>query len=203
MIYTTKKCPYCNHTYSFMQPKSYSYGSPLQVCRRCGKYYVDKDFKEIAISGIRKIDTMRITPFSIIASLLFTPLFVSSIYMQFYQPDNMSLFALITFGAFDIFAFYSIYNDCSSFKERQKYLIDEQHRSIARLKNPSYALTLKNLGYDVPKQYLYSDNNVELGNSSPMTFENQPLVKDTSSFIAKAFIVIVTVFVVLISIINT
>ena len=52
MIYSTKFCPFCKHPYSFMQPKNQvSLGSPIRICEKCKKTFIDKDFVEIGKFG--------------------------------------------------------------------------------------------------------------------------------------------------------
>lgn len=51
----TFNCPHCGNSLGYALD-AYLYGSPLQVCDRCKKTYVDRRYHEIAVEGIRQED---------------------------------------------------------------------------------------------------------------------------------------------------
>ena len=91
MEYITKKCPHCGKAYSIMQPKGTGfYGSPIRHCSKCGKDFIDKDYREIAIDGIRNVDTQKLSGDTIFAC--FGPTFMAIACVILYIGDR-SLFS--------------------------------------------------------------------------------------------------------------
>ena len=61
-----KYCPYCKFICCY--EKRYTarrymadYGSPIRQCSGCKQYFIDRDYREIAVQGIRGVDTLPIT----------------------------------------------------------------------------------------------------------------------------------------------
>ncbi len=159
MQYTTKKCPHCKFAYTVMEAKGgVNYGSPILTCERCGKPFIDKEYREIAVDGPRDSDTKKIYPYTIFICV-FTILFSGPVLFLFIsypslfsQKDDFLL--LIVAILLVVWAIYSVIRDVKSYDERQEYLKKERAESEARLSNYQYACFLKEIGYDVPKKYL-------------------------------------------------
>ena len=148
MEYTTKKCPHCNYTYTFREPKGTGhYGSPIRTCDKCNQYFVDKDYIEIAVDGIREVDKNRVSLRTIINSITFMFFAFGILYVFGIEAI---IFSIVPF----IISIGLIVRDCAGYKSRQNYLNMERINSENRLKNYEYAALLKEFGYDVPEKYL-------------------------------------------------
>lgn len=160
MQYKTKKCPHCNHAYTVFEPKREGhYGSPLLTCEKCGKHFVDKDYREIAVDGIRDVDKKKIAPGSIVLFLFWLLFFFAEVMLflngQSIIFDNKRSFAeLIIVLLIALFLLYQIISNYKAYNIRQEILEKERLASESRLQNYQYALFLKQLGYSVPKKYL-------------------------------------------------
>lgn len=156
MTYTTKRCPHCGKTYSFMQTgRRTEYGSPFRICHACSHSFVDKDYREIAIDGIHPIDKMKVSPGSVLQCFL--PLgfvIVSLICGTLAGFDSGTVWLLVGDLIFLGLALWLVSRDIRSYKERIKWLEQEAIRSEARLSNPEYASALKRIGCRVPEKYL-------------------------------------------------
>ena len=152
--FQTKKCPHCGKVY---ERNSYGghpskdnrtqYGSPLKFCASCKKGFMDDEYREIAIDGPREADTMRISPAGIVYSLI---LLLAGI-CGFVSDMPVIGFFLIAV------ALYMSLSELLTYDKRQKKLQAEAAASEARLRNPAYAMLLKQYGYDVPEKYLVTD----------------------------------------------
>ncbi len=159
MSTTIKKyCPKCHYRYSRRWYYGYpskknqiEYGTPIQKCPSCGEVFIDRDYHEIAIDGIRKVDTKHIsggTLFHSSLSFVFgTFLLIASIY------SGSIGYSLVSIGVIALGA-YELWDEYRGYDERQEWLQRETQESERRMKNPHYALQLKALGYDVPDCYL-------------------------------------------------
>ena len=156
MQYKTKKCPHCKHTYKFFDADYIGYGSPVRTCESCGKNFIDKDYIEIAIDGIRKVDKKRCSPSTLIGAILFCGIFVFTLSGNSLStsdgPPGMD--EIIFFGLLAAGSLYLLISEIRGFKERQRFLAEETIASENRLKNREYAYFLKELGYYVPEKYL-------------------------------------------------
>lgn len=151
--YQTKKCPHCGKVY---ERNSYAgrpskdnrtkYGSPLIVCSSCRKGFLDDEYREIAIDGPREVDTKRISPAGIVYGLL--GVIIGLV--------GFSGGSVVAGCIFLIMGLYFPLSELSSYEKRQEALKKEALASEMRLQNPTYAATLKRLGYDVPEKYLRS-----------------------------------------------
>lgn len=140
------------------------YGSPIRVCEYCHNTFIDKDFIEIAISGIQPIDKKKVSPQAIAILVSGVFFFILSLYLL----SEVWIFfplALLMFG----FSIYNIIDEYRGYEKRIVYLENESVESKKRLSNPQYALALKEIGYKVPSKYLpYSDESFKTP-SSPVT----------------------------------
>ena len=140
------KCPYESNTYwvSILKPKETSYGSPIKTCHHCKKVFIDRDYHEIAIEGIKKADRRRVSYYGCFSCVLGVGFGLCAL-----------ISGVILIGCFLIgLGVYSYYREDSAYKERQAMIKIEAAASENRLKNPAYAAILKRLGYSVPSKYL-------------------------------------------------
>ena len=150
MTYYTKSCPYCGYRYEIYEPKHISYGSPIQTCHHCGKSFIDKDFREIGVEGIRKIDKIPITPSSLIIIIIFVIFGIIATSLGIDENDSdeikngLFLFAIgVIILIVEIIKYY----------KRKKFFAEEEIASQKRLSDPEYAIALMQLGYNVPNEY--------------------------------------------------
>ena len=147
----TKCCPECGEVY---ERNSYAgrpskanrteYGSPLKKCSKCGTYFKDDEYREIAVDGIRSVDTMLVSPSSIFVGIVGIVLCLGALLSGAYVP---AIAFLVLFGI-------SPAMEALSYKKRQAELEQKKAESEARLQDPGYALILKKMGYNVPDKYL-------------------------------------------------
>ena len=150
--YQLKKCPKCGTVY---ERNSYAgnpskdnrtkYGSPLKMCPSCKVTFVDEEYREIAIEGVRDVDTQYVSP----ASVVFTMFGAMMFFMSFISTGK-------AFGVlFLIPGVYFLCDDLSSYKKRKKAFEILKLESEIRLLRPAYAVLLKQHGYNVPNEYLF------------------------------------------------
>jgi len=156
VTYVTKSCPSCGKSYSVGQPKkSGFYGSPFRRCVFCGGTFIDKEYREIAVSGIREVDKRRVSLgtalFPVIPSFFILVGIYCGIVLGF---DSRSLLFICGGLVFLFLSIYLIRSEAKDFDNRQKFLKEEAARSESRLSNPEYALALRRIGYKVPDKYL-------------------------------------------------
>lgn len=153
MTYITKKCPYCNSSYSIMQPKGTGfYGSPIRQCATCGKQFLDKDYREIAIDGVRPVDLKRVTTGTIILSVLGFLFGLLLVYCYF--GETPSVWYLVGAAISIFISGYLVIGEIAGYSKRQAYLEMERKRSEIRLRDPDYVYALRKLGYYVPDSLL-------------------------------------------------
>ena len=142
MKYVTKSCPYCHHSYQVHTDMPKYYGSPLRTCEnfQCRKQFIDKDAIEIAVSGVRIVDKMKVSPANILAILMGAAIFGFGIWGKDIMVTLFGL-AFLLGGLFFL------------------WLEKETAASYSRLNNVEYARTLQNLGYAVPSKFLFPSEN--------------------------------------------
>lgn len=159
MSTTIKKyCPKCYAKYDdrmyYHTPSKENriiYGSPIKKCNQCGEVFLDKDYSEIAIDGVREVDKMRLTPYTMVSSGV--GIVISIIFLLGGITGNALHIALLGF-ALIAYEVHSIWSEYHGWDERQEKLRYETEASERRMQNLEYALTLKMLGYSVPDKYL-------------------------------------------------
>jgi len=149
--YQVKKCPKCGCVY---ERNSYAgrpskdnrtkYGSPLKQCLKCKNIFIDNEYREIAIDGIREVDTKVISPAGIFYSAM-SAFMAICCFVSEYAP--IGIFFLIG-------ALYFSLSEILSYKRRQETLKKYAQESEKRLQNLQYAQLLKASGYYVPDKYL-------------------------------------------------
>lgn len=165
MQYVTKKCPHCGYRYTINKPSSaVEYGSPMRKCSRCGRTYVDKDFREIVLCD-KIVGTESIQPATIfmcigpgLLAFFELCLFISN--QSFFMETRWwGQIVLIILAIAFIWLFVS--EDLKTEKTRLDFLEREKKASAQRLANPEYARWLKEQGYRVPDRYLYPEDDSE------------------------------------------
>lgn len=151
MLYVKKECPQCGYVYEKNTYGGYPskenrirYGSPLRKCINCGNMFLDDEYREIAIDGIRGVDTMRISPATILLSCFAVIMGISTIWSW------NELIGIVILGT-GIFFFV---DEWTEYENRQKKLEIQIQESEERMKSAAYAFVLKKLGYDVPDRFL-------------------------------------------------
>ncbi|MGN1165628.1 MAG: hypothetical protein ACI4S2_04275 [Lachnospiraceae bacterium] len=156
----SKKCPNCGFVYesrhyAFVPSKDNQtvYGSPIKRCEKCGQLFVDKNYREIAVQGVRHVDEMYVSPQTLVSGGI--PMIISLItsLVLFMNGDEGVLTSMIVF----VFSLSLIISEMVGHKKRMISLKKEEEESKMRLQNPKYARMLQQLGYDVPSYYL-ADN---------------------------------------------
>ena len=147
----TKRCPRCGEVYASdyyaLNPSKENrtkYGSPLKTCKSCGSSFLDDEYREIAVEGVRDVDTRHISPFGIFAACFGIAIFLFGLYVGAGKTAAM----IMALCCLDPLA------ELLSYKQRTKQLEAERQASEERLKDPAYALALKKAGYPVPNRYL-------------------------------------------------
>lgn len=134
----------------------YQYGTPIKTCKKCGGVYLDPNFHEIAIDGfppdefsIKKGVKSALLGAGIflICAIIFVCELLFSDRIHIYPPilAVMGIIIIIT-SIVDIIKIKS----GAKTGEMEKL----RYESVLRLKNPLYAQQLRDIGYNVPAEYL-------------------------------------------------
>lgn len=152
------RCPECGKKFFYYDERQFRYGSPVRECRKCGSQYIDRRYHEIAIEGIPS-DQMSKKSYLImmvIGALIlwrgihlvqYRPLGGSEVTRWFLPVVFIIMGAVMIIGG--IIEIIMISNGSKAMKfEKIKSESEE------RLRDRSYAWTLKQEGYNVPEQFL-------------------------------------------------
>ena len=139
---TRKICPHCKKVLAVNE--SPRYGSPLRKCGHCGNTYRDKDYREIAVEGIRPNDDKVISTGWVVSALIGLAIWAYDLARNEFGIEIILIALLVLIPLFHVL----------TAKRRLKNLCEETVRSEERLKNPTYALLLKSMEYDVPDKCL-------------------------------------------------
>lgn len=150
------KCPYCGvEIKGYMESQS-DYGSPIRVCRKCGKSYLDRRYHEIAIEGIgtNALSIKRDAKIALLGFAFFAVGFLLNLGMVL-SSDKYNL-RLVFIQLIAIILIIFALGDAVMIKtgKKEKRLEKKRMESVERLKNKEYARTLAELGYNVPNEYL-------------------------------------------------
>ena len=149
-------CPYCGKTIRVKRYKAeHAYGSPVRACEHCGKTYIDRYYRELALEDPGSLDRRKITPKNI-GMLLFGSLVIILAGFLFpEQKDLMIKILLMALGALlALSASWVIITEYTTYGRRMQFFDEERAASEQRLSDPAYALKLKNAGFIVPERYL-------------------------------------------------
>ena len=161
MTYYTTKCPHCGKIIKFYSRQKYSSGCPFKECTRCGKVYVDPNCYEPALKPYKQPTKLTYVFAAILLSLVFSslPILLLLSFSTLSAKNNTILCGVVFLVIFSI-TFYSL---LSKSKKTEQELFAEWTLSDSRLRNPQYAMELKNAGFKVPEKYLVgvnSNNNI-------------------------------------------
>lgn len=156
MLKTDGSCPHCGRKLMNYVEREWKYGSPIRVCKKCGKRYIDGRYHEIVIEGIApdamsvKNDLVFMAVLFIIAAIAVGVNFTSVRLTGMYSRRMAFLPVICLMGL--VFMLIDIIRIKTGAKERRfKVLREESHQ---RLKNKTYAYELSEAGYNVPQEYL-------------------------------------------------
>ncbi len=156
MAMVKKYCPNCKERLmTTSRNHDYNYGSPLKLCPHCRQFYVDKQYHEIAIEGVRAEDKKRLTFLQVLQILAAASLI--GIFLRIMATGatiadvGPALFTPIFFA---VILLISPAVSIVGYKERLNNFAKEAELSEKRLQDINYAKTLMNLGYPVPTKYL-------------------------------------------------
>lgn len=154
--FTNGSCPNCGKKISNYAPNKFLYGSPIRYCKKCKGAYVDPNYHEIAVDGFPKTEMKASTGLKtalvgLVVFLISAGIFICEILFSEYYHTIFPLMAImgiimILYGIVDSIRVKSGAKAGSMEKLRQE--------SIQRLSDAQYAMQLKELGYNVPEQYL-------------------------------------------------
>ena len=157
-------CPHCGKNLGKREENDYFYDSPLRVCPSCKNTYFDSRYHEIAVEGIRPVDTCANEEFlakkrkngrlKILGGIGVMILFVILIAVGW------------IFYFFPIISITMIINGVKTIKEtkpeemlkKQAELQVEARNSNERMQNPEYVQMLQSYGYARPV-----NNNMYMG----------------------------------------
>ena len=149
-------CPSCGYDLGIAVPDGSKYGSIIQACPKCGKRYVDKAYREIAVDGFLDSDK-KSEPDTYLAWVCLG-IGVAAFCLMFLLIKTTGSLHYI-FPTVGVLAFYGSHfefkrNRKIASGERKEELEELERESRQRLLNPAYASTLARLGYAVPDEYL-------------------------------------------------
>lgn len=149
-------CPNCGKKFFNRNSNSFYYGSPIRFCQKCKGAYVDKSYHEIAVEGFPPTEVNVKTGLKtalvglimtvVCAGIFITEIKYSSRYHRVFPVMAVMGIVLVIVGIID-----SIRVKTGSKAKAMEKLRQE---SIQRMKDPNYALQLKELGYNVPEEFL-------------------------------------------------
>lgn len=149
-------CPNCGKRLSDSNQNKYLYGSPIRFCKKCKGAYVDKCYHEIAVDGFPPSEMSAKTGLkSALVGLIMTVtcagIFITEIT---YSNRYHTIFPVLAIAGIGMIVVGII--DSIRVKTGSKAKSLEKHRqeSIQRLRDPNYAMQLKELGYNVPEEFL-------------------------------------------------
>ncbi|MDE6725471.1 MAG: hypothetical protein K2J79_07690 [Ruminiclostridium sp.] len=149
-------CPNCGKRLSDSNQNKYLYGSPIRFCKKCKGAYVDKCYHEIAVDGFPPSEMSAKTGLKsalvgLIMSVASGGIFITEI---MYSSRYHTIFPILVIAGIGMIIVGVI--DSIRVKTGSKAKSLEKHRqeSIQRLRDPNYAIQLKELGYNVPEEFL-------------------------------------------------
>lgn len=154
MGYSEMNCPHCGK----MNRESCNanmYGSPIRICKNCGKKYVDRRYTEPALTGFDRKSTdptLYAKGAAIFAAgFVFTLCWVLvSIYkMGRYSIKMAGTSVICLIGLIMCIVCFIRIKTGTAAKENQKYLEESENR----LMNKEYVRELIENGIDVPEKY--------------------------------------------------
>lgn len=154
MKYTTKWCPHCGKTITFMDSTKHQYGSPFRTCPKCNKVYTDTSFIELACTTEHVDDIPKVTGVSIFG-IIFSSFFLIMAFVLGLSDAYGTLF-LVAGLVFLFLSIYLVYEDVKTYHHRVETFTTEMKESEARMSDPEYIRALLKIGYFVPPAYINS-----------------------------------------------
>lgn len=152
MKYTTKWCPHCGKTITFMDSTKHRYGSPFRTCPKCSGIYVDKSYIELACTFEHAEDISRVTGLSIVGVI--TGLFFLILAFVLGLRSAYGGIFLIAGLVFMFLSIYLVHEDIKTYHQRVEKFKTEMKESEARMSDPEYIRALLEIGYEVPTVYI-------------------------------------------------
>lgn len=148
-------CPNCGAKYGDNRTDVYRYGSPVRTCAKCKGQYLNKCYHEAAVDGFSDADvSLEAGKKKIGNALLLLGLSVA-VNVLFFVLQRHSWIYWLFLGLGVVYLLVAL-KDYVQVKNgtRQQALEKCMEESIERLGDPEYACLLKELGYNVPEEYL-------------------------------------------------
>ncbi len=151
-------CPNCGKRLSdnSANKNKYLYGSPIRYCKKCKGAYVDRNYHEIAVDGFPPSEVnaktgLKTALIGVIMSVTCGGIFITEImYSDHYYTVFPTMAILgIVFAVIGIIDSIRVKTGLKS-----KSLEKLRQESVQRLSDPNYAVQLKELGYNVPAEFL-------------------------------------------------
>lgn len=146
-------CPYCN-SLMFSKVRPAHEGSVVNTCPKCNKQYADPYSIELALKPFRPRTVPELLTDEIFTGIGFG--FVIAL-IAYFATHKGSVFLLSWLGCSIICWLVCFLHSLLTRSKSDARRLERWNKSARRLKNTSYALTLKSLGYSVPSEYLPSD----------------------------------------------
>lgn len=155
MGYVQSQCPECKSKFNDSS-NTWNYGSPIRVCPKCRAEYLDKRFREVAITGF---DPHSSNPKYYLKCCLILIALAAAGGAWFYWKlmfrnvisiSGGAIAAISVIGMFWCFAQFVRIKTGAQQKANQKYMAESEER----LKDKAYVKKLFAAGYKVPEKYL-------------------------------------------------
>lgn len=155
MAYSEFNCPHCGNKNRETCNK-WMYGSPIRICKSCGKKYVDKRYREVAIQGFDKRSVNEL--FYLKGALFFLALMIICLavlwstanFLGFYSLKGVFCAVGCAIGCVGCGVMYLRIKLGIETKDNDKLLKESEER----LKDKAYVQELIDAGYDIPEKYL-------------------------------------------------
>lgn len=155
MGYSEMKCPHCGKM-NREHCNAWMYGSPLRTCKKCGKKYIDRRYREPALQGFdrRTTDPKLYKTACIICAALFILAICwyrfTTRNLGYYTNYQIGLLIMCPIAIVGCVVQYLRITGGSMDRANQKYLSESEER----LKDKQYVADLIANGYKVPDKYI-------------------------------------------------
>ncbi len=155
MGYVETKCIHCGHQFKD-QCNSRNYGPIIRKCPACREEYIDKRFKEVAITGLDSNSLnakfyLKCAAFSLIGAIAAAGWFYWRFeYSKKISMSSLGIALLLLILCVSCMAQVFRIKNGTQAKENEKFM----QESRERLRNQEYAQKLASLGYKVPEEFL-------------------------------------------------
>ena len=139
-------CPNCKTQLERTTSSASRLGCPLRVCPHCQYTYLDKRYREPAVSGIPFMDKYA-------CGWWFLAIFLVPPFTASYSMHDPSYFLHLLWLAPLILPII-IWRSIAAYRKRKPDLDSMMAKSVERLSDIEYAITLKKAKYKVPEMYL-------------------------------------------------